>query len=318
MRALVTGAAGFAGQWLCEALLGDGWEVWGASLGAPARGRLVATGARDAVHWLHGDVRDPAVLADAVDASRPDAVFHLAGVSFVPQAEADPGPAYEVNVVAAARLLALLGERRGAGVLDPAVVVVGSGEQYGRHDGAAPLREEAEQRPLTVYAATKEAQEVAAFQAFRRHGLRVVATRSFNHVGPGQDERFLLPSLVRRTLDLRAAGARDLVVGNTTPVRDFTHVADVVRAYIQLAAAGAPGTAYNVSSGEGWSVAQVAELVAQRVGHAVRLREDPALVRPVDLPVLVGDPTRLVTHTGWTRRRTLQDSIDDLIHAATH
>ncbi|HEX5832081.1 MAG TPA: GDP-mannose 4,6-dehydratase, partial [Gemmatimonadaceae bacterium] len=304
--------------WLCEALLGDGWEVWGVALGMPTHGRLVATGTRDAVHWHLGDVRDPAVLTGAVEASRPDAVFHLAGVSYVPQAEADPGPAYEVNVVAAARLLALLGERRGAGVLDPAVVVVGSGEQYGRHDGAAPLREEAEQRPLTVYAATKAAQEVAAFQACRRHGLRVVAARSFNHVGPGQDERFLLPSLVRRTLALRAAGARELVVGNTTPVRDFTHVADVVRAYIQLAAAGAPGTAYNVSSGEGWSVANVAELVAQRVGHAVRLREDPALVRPVDLPVLVGDPTRLVTHTGWTRRRTLQDSIDDLIHAATH
>ncbi|HEX3158300.1 MAG TPA: GDP-mannose 4,6-dehydratase [Gemmatimonadaceae bacterium] len=319
MRALVTGAAGFAGQWLCHTLLRDGWDVWGLTLDVPTVTAVLSADERAQVAWRAGDVRDQETLAAALEASRPDAVFHLAGVSFVPQAEAEPGPALETNVVACAKLLAEVRRRRAAGTLDPAVLVVGSGEQYGRHDAAElPLPESAEQRPLSTYAATKAAQEVLALQAHRRDGVRVVCTRSFNHVGRGQDARFLLPSLVQRTLALRGTDDARLLLGNTTPVRDFAHVSDVVRAYIQLAAVGEPGRAYNVCSGQGWSVAAVAELVASRVGVRVRLEEDPALVRPVDVPALVGDPSRVQMDVGWTRRLTLEDSIDDLIHAATH
>ena len=110
--------------------------------------------------WVAGDVRDAAFLGRALDLARPDVVFHLAGVSSVGGAAADPGLAAEVNVTATVRLLAEVARRRAAGALDPVVVVVGSGEQYGRHDeDEQPLGEEAEQRPLSVYAATKAAQE---------------------------------------------------------------------------------------------------------------------------------------------------------------
>src|SRR5688500_17954539 len=170
-RALVTGAAGFVGGWLTRALVARGWEVTGTALAAPEGGA-----GTDAVHWVCGDVRDPAHLAAALDAARPDAVFHLAGVTFVPEAANDPGHAVEVNVVAAARLLGLVRQRRRAGTLDPVVVVTGSAEQYGRHDdGELPLRETAEQRPHSVYAATKVAQEAVALEAFRTDGVRVVA-----------------------------------------------------------------------------------------------------------------------------------------------
>jgi GDP-4-dehydro-6-deoxy-D-mannose reductase len=223
-----------------------------------------------------------------------------------------------VNVTATVRLLAEVARRRAAGEGDPAVVVVGSAEQYGAQPAEAqPLPETAEQRPLTLYAATKSAQEVFALQAWRRDGVRVICTRSFNHTGAGQTETFLLPALVRRALGLRPSGERVLRLGNTSPVRDVSHVSDVVSAYITLAERGAPGTAYNVARGVGHSVRELAETVLRRVGVEAELVEDPALVRPVDVPILVGDAGRLRA-LGWAPHHSLDDCIDDLIDAATH
>ena len=272
--------------------------------------------AAQATRWLAGDVRDAVHLGAALDAASPGLIVHLAGVSYVPAAGADPGLAAEVNVVAAARLLGLVRERRRAGTLDPLVLVVGSGEEYGRHDGEAPLDEQAELRPHTVYAATKVAQEAVALEAWRSEGVRVIATRSFNHSGPGQNPRFLLPGLVGRAIALRDAGGDVLRLGNQSPVRDFLHVADVVAAYIALAERGRPGEVYNVASGQGRSVGEVARRVLDRVGADARLESDPALVRPADVPALVGSPAKLAAHTGWAPRRSFDDLLDDLIATA--
>ena len=311
--ALVTGAAGFVGSRLVRALADAGWRVTGLAQSTDA-----APAAAAGVAWQRGDVRDVRHLRDALDASMPDAVFHLAGVSFVPAAAADPGHAAEVNAVAAARLVGAIAERRRDGTLDPVVVVVGSGEQYGRHDASEfPLSEHAAQRPHTVYAATKVAQEILAMQAWRADGVRVVAARSFNHSGPGQASRFLLPGLVGRARGLaeRPPGA-PLVMGNQTTVRDFLHVDDVVAAYIALAERGRPGEAYNVASGVGHSVGDLARRVLAHVGIDAPVESDPSLVRPAEVPALVGSAAKLVADTGWAPRRTLDALIDDLIAAA--
>ncbi len=310
----MTGGAGFVGRWLVRELVAGGWAVTATSA-APFE-PPADDDALGAAAWLAGDVRDAEHLRAALDAARPDLVVHLAGVSYVPAAGADPGLAAEVNVVAAARLLGLVRARRRAGALDPVVLVVGSGEQYGRHDEGLPLDERTEQRPHTVYAATKAAQEAVALEAWRSEGVRVVATRSFNHSGPGQDPRFLLPGLVGRAAALAAAGGDVLRLGNQAPVRDFLHVADVVAAYIALAERGRPGEVYNVCSGAGRSVGEVARAVLARVGADARLESDPALVRPADVPALVGSPAKLAAHTGWAPRRTFDDLLDDLIAAA--
>ena len=315
-RALITGAAGFVGRWLARALVDAGWDVTGAALEAPTRDAILGD-ARDAVRWVTGDVRDGAHLREALDVALPDAVFHLAGVTFVPAAGNDPGTTADVNVVAAARLLGLVRERCRAGTLDPAVLVTGSAEQYGRHDAAElPLTETAEQWPHTVYAATKVAQEVLALEAWRSDGVRVVVTRSFNHSGPGQAEHFLLPALVRRAFALRGG---PLVMGNQTPVRDFLHVSDVVAAYISLAERGTAGEAYNVASGVGTSVGELARRILASAGVDAPIESDPALVRAADVPALVGDPAKLRAATGWSPRRTLDDLLDDLIaHHLSH
>lgn len=318
MRALVTGAAGFVGQWLCRELLGGGWDVTGTLASDTAPDTVSTPELRDGVRWVSADVRRSDQLAHAVDVAVPDAIFHLAGLAFLPAAGADAGGTLEVNTVAAARLLAEVRERRRAGTLDPVVLVIGSGEQYGRHDSAdMPLSERAEQRPLNVYAASKAAQEVVALEAWRSDGVRVIATRSFNHSGAGQADRFLLPSLVRRALALRRSGGA-LRLGNTSPVRDFLHVVDVVRAYVALVERGTPGEAYNVSSGVGIDVAALAARVLELTGADASLETDPALVRPVEVPVLVGDPGKLRLATGWAATRSIDSLIGDLIRAETH
>jgi GDP-4-dehydro-6-deoxy-D-mannose reductase len=316
-RALVTGAAGFAGQWLCQELLRRGVTVTGAALAGEIPPGALTADERRAVIWKQCDMTRMGDVRAAVDAANPDMVFHLAGVAFVPAADKDPGAAVDVNVGGAARLLGDLRVRRAAGTLDPVVIIAGSGEQYGRHDAAdLPLRETAGQRPLSVYAASKAAQEAIALESHRSAGVRVIAARAFNHSGPGQSPQFLLPALVARALAARASGARTLSIGNTAPVRDFLHVADVARAYALLAERGTPGEAYNIASGTGTGVAALAQAVLARAKVDAALAPDPALQRPVDVPALVGDASKLRSATGWAPEHSLDSLIDELIRAA--
>ena len=312
-RALVTGASGFVGGWLTAAMRRDGMHVTALAM-APDPSHDAA------LHWEYGDLRDDAYVARAVDSAQPDVVVHLAAISHVPTADAEPALAWDVNVTSTARLLHQVARFREAGRADPTVLLVGSAEQYGRHDaGEFPLAETARLEPRTVYAATKAAQETLGLQLWRATGLRVIAARSFNHSGRGQEARFLLPALVARAIALREAPAGSpLSLGNTTPIRDFLHVSDVVAAYISLCRQGTPGEVYNVASGTGWSVAALVERVLARVGIDAPLAADAALERSVDVPVLIGNPGKLQHATGWRATQSLDDIIDDLINAATH
>ena len=298
-------------------MLDRGWSVTAAGLGATAEGGPLDPARRAAVQWEELDVTRQQQLCAVVDRAAPDAILHLAAISHVPDAMRNPGRAYEVNTVGTVRLLAEVARLRRAGASDPVVLVVGSSEQYGRHDASdLPLDETAEQRPLTLYAASKTAQEFAALQTHRSEGVRVLCTRSFNHSGPGQPASFLLPSLVSRALALRTSGGR-MRIGNGDVVRDFLHVSDVVEAYLALLELGAAGEVFNVCSGEGVTVRALAESVLQRVGVSAEISTDPALFRPIDVPAQIGSNAKLRRASGWTPRHTREDIIDDLIHAAT-
>lgn len=319
VRALVTGSGGFVGQWLCRELARQGWTVTGASLeGDPGTG-VLSPEDHASVVWRREDLRDRRAIGLVLDAAAPEVIFHLAGISFVPAAAEDPMAALDLNVGVAVQILHEVRLRRAAGTLDPVVLVVGSAEQYGRHDAQSmPLREHSECRPRTAYAATKQAQEVFALEAFRSAGVRVVCTRSFNHSGRGQTTRFLLPALVNRVLAAKAAGDAEIPLGNTEPVRDFLHVEDAVRAYRLLAERGSSGEVYNVCSGNGVTVGDLAAEVLLAAGSGARLAPDPALKRAVDVPFLVGSNDKLRADTGWVPGRSRGDIISDLIRAASH
>jgi GDP-4-dehydro-6-deoxy-D-mannose reductase len=313
MRALITGGAGFVGQHLARALVRRGDAVVSANLGGePAHWILSADEGRE-VEWIAADFRDRDQVDRAVVAARADAVFHLAGISFPPQAEKAPDVAYDVNVLGVVRLLKALKQR--TGTTEPAVVVVGSAVQYGRHAAEEmPLDESADLRPATVYAASKAAQEVAALQAFRSDGSRVICVRAFNHSGAGQPAEYLLPSLAARVQRLRKSDERVVRMGNDV-VRDYLHVDDVVTAYLSLAERGRAGEVYNVASGVGINTAQLARDVLLRAGVDAEISFEPALARSSDIPTLIGSSAKLARDTGWAPKKTHIDIIDELLNA---
>jgi GDP-4-dehydro-6-deoxy-D-mannose reductase len=317
-RFLITGGGGFVGQWVARALLARGDEVLLAGLGALEQGPpILAKDERKRVRWIPADMRDPADVDRMVEQSHAERIIHLAGVAFPPSAEKEPTAAYDINALGVVRLLASVEKRRKAGTADPTVLVVGSATQYGTHGSAEmPLTEDAVQRPAAVYAASKAAQETLALSHFRSTGTKVVCTRSFNHSGVGHGKEYLLPSLVEKARSVRHELTPTIGIGNDV-VRDYLHVTDVAAAYIALAERGKAGEAYNVASGKGISVRDLATDVLLRAGLAPDISSDPALIRGVDIPVLVGSPAKLKRDTGWTPRKTHADIIDDLLNAAT-
>jgi len=312
-RVLITGGNGFVGQWLTRAMLQRGWAVFSGVIDWPPRTSLLTAEERTAVKFVMLDIRSDEEIARSLDISQPDYVVHLAGIAFAPEANASPVRAFEINALGVMRLLNRLAA---AGATNKRILVIGSAEEYGQQAPEAyPLTETAALRPVTPYAVAKAAQEMIALQHFRATGTDVVCTRSFNHSGVGHGESYLLPTLVRRVRELPTSGG-SLQIGNGRVVRDYLHVADVVNAYLLLLEKGAAGEVYNVCSGQGITVSDLAQRVLKRSGIDAEITSEAALRRPIDVPILVGDNTKLRTATGWSPARSIDDIIDDLIHAA--
>lgn len=293
-------------------MLEHGWTVFAGSLEGPPSGQVLSPTEKSGICWMALDVTSDESVRRVVETSAPERVVHLAGIAFAPEANASPIRAFEINALGASRLLSALAPAAAS----VRTLIVGSAEEYGAQDASAyPIAETATLRPLTPYAVAKAAQELISLQAFRGSGMQVICTRSFNHSGVGHGESYLLPTLVRRARELPKNGGV-LRIGNGAVIRDYLHVADVVNAYMLLLDKGNAGEVYNVCSGKGTTVRELAERVLKRAGVAADISSDSALLRSLDVPILVGDHSKLQKATGWTRKRSIDDIIDDLIHAA--
>ena len=223
-------------------------------------------------------------------------MYHLAALSHVGESWKSPAASFRVNAEGTLNILRTcteLGVER--------VIVVLSSEEYGRVDEAdLPLTEESPMRPVTPYGAAKAAADLLALQAFLGDGLGAIRVRPFSHTGPGQSARFVVPALAARIARAERDEIEQIPVGSLDAVRDLTDVRDVVRAYRLVAEHGAPGEVYNVCSGTGVSVQEIADRLLARATRPIRLVTDPELVRPVEVPRLVGSNARLREATGWT------------------
>lgn len=303
MRVLVTGAAGFAGCHLARALADEGHEVWGTLQGGHA-----APPEPPGVRWVDMELTSPASIAQALDQARPERVFHLAAQASVADSFGDPAATWEVNATGTLRLVSAL--PAGARML-----FVSSAEVYGVvPDDGQPIREEMPPRPASPYAASKAAAEMAVLEAALGHaGAHAVIARSFNHTGPGQDDRFALSAFARQLARI-AAGAADPVlrVGNLQARRDYLDVRDVVRAYLLLMERGVPGGVYNVASGQPHRMDALVQVLVELSGTGARVEADPARFRAVDVPLLSGDASALRA-LGWEPRIPLRQTLADLL-----
>lgn len=284
MRALVTGAGGFAGGWLVGHLAASGDEVRGVS--------------RDEL-----DVQDAGAVHALIAEFEPDVLFHLAGVTSHAEAEADPAQATAVNVLATVNII----EALATAAKHARMVVPSSSEVYRPPEPRElPLTEDSPVGPNRVYGATKLGQESLALAVGRLLGVDVVVTRSFNHVGPGQRETFLLPSVVAQALR-----SNEIVVGNLDVARDLTDVRDVVSAYRMLATTEGVTGIYNVCSGRSITVREVVQAVIDAANSSATVRVDPSRVRTGEPKEIRGSYDRLRRDTGWTPLIPLETTVSD-------
>ena len=297
---LVTGAAGFAGGHLVEHLLENEAAVaaWGHGPVPPA------SQASERVSWMTVDITDAEAVAAALAETRPSAVFHCAGIADVHSTWSDSATALRVNVLGTHNLLTALERLE----LDAPVLITGSALVYRPSDTA--LSEESPIGPASPYGVSKLAQELVGLAARGR----VIVTRPFNHAGPRQAPAYATSSFARQIVEAEA-GIREpvLEVGNLDARRDITDVRDTVRAYRLLMEKGRAGRPYNVCRGEAFRVGDLLEALVRQSKAAIEVRTDPARLRPNDMPVLLGDPSRLAHDTGWSPRIPIEQTLRDLL-----
>jgi GDP-4-dehydro-6-deoxy-D-mannose reductase len=349
---LVTGAAGFAGGHILELLARDGlplvaWHRPGGTPppSAPAIEPHAVTSAVDmrpvtstnepgtstiearpgttaidpraitstvdprpvtSVVWEAVDLLDRPAVRAALDRVRPSAVYHCAGAAHVGRSWNKIESTFAINVRGTFNVLEGL---RDAGVA-ARVLVPSSAMVYAAADKM--LREDHPLVPASPYALSKLAQELAGIGD--PGGPDVLIARAFNHFGPRQDPWFVASGFARRIADIEAGRwAPEIAVGNLDSRRDLTDVRDTVRAYRLILERGTPGRPYNVCSGRAMAVRELLEMLLSRAKVPIRITVDPARYRPNDLPLLVGDPSRIRDELGWTTRISLEQAVDDLL-----
>jgi GDP-4-dehydro-6-deoxy-D-mannose reductase len=302
---LVTGAAGFAGSHLIDHLLATGAD----NLVAVRRPESAPVpGARGGVRWIALDLLDDRGVDAAIADLRPSQIYHLAGAAHVAQSWADACDTYALNVRATHHLVEAVRRRHP----EARVLVTGSATVY--RPGDAALTEESPLGPASPYATSKLAQELVARHAATDDRLAVVFTRSFNHIGPRQDASFVASSIARQIARIEAGRqAPEIAVGNLDARRDLMDVRDTVRAYAALMAAGRTGVPYNVCSGRAVAIRALLDGLVARARVPVAVIQDPARMRPNDVPLMLGSFARLEAETGWRPAFSLDETLDLLL-----
>ena len=305
MRVLITGATGFAGRHLSSFCTAAGHEVH--ALVRPGREDAVTPGVRAHAAAL----TDSPALAEVLAEVAPDAIAHLAGVSSVGGSFAEPATTWEVNL---GGTLALLEAMRSSGSAARALVV-SSGEIYGRVPlERLPVTEDTRLDPVSPYGASKAAADLAAGQYRAAYGLATIRLRAFNHVGPGQDPRFVLPNVARQIARAERAGTPvEVTVGNVDTRRDFMDVRDMVRAQALLLERGDPDAVYLACTGRSIAVRELIEGLGALARVPITFRSDAALRREGEQPDLYGSPGRLRADTGWSPEIPLPTTLADTL-----
>ena len=296
---MITGAAGFVGRHLTAHLEACGDEVVGVDRheipGSPLPGV---------------DITDAAAVDRLLDDLRPSAIYHLAGWADVGGSWKAPVEAFRAN---AEGTLNVLSAAVDAGV--ERVLAVSSADVYGKVEPSElPLTEESPLRPASPYAASKVAADYLGLQAWLGRGLPVLRVRAFNHLGPGQTDKFVAPAIASRIAKAERDGGPDVLpIGDLSARRDFTDVRDVVRAYRLLMEKGQAGEVYNVCSGVDLAVQDLADQLLAQARIPLRFETDPELLRPVEVPVLRGSHDRLTDATGWEPEIPIGQTLTDLL-----
>ncbi|WP_246680763.1 GDP-mannose 4,6-dehydratase [Mesorhizobium sp. B3-1-9] len=303
-RVLVTGASGFVGPYVCDALR----RICGPDV------VVVATSKDGGPHPAFGeveplDVTDATAVHDAIVRHRPTHVIHLAALAALGAAQANPQNTWRIHVEGALNVAHAILDK----VPDCWLIHVGSGLVYGESANTGrPLDENTLLAPIDDYAVTKAAADLAV-GALARRGLKCVRMRPFNHTGPGQTEAFAVPAFAMQIARIEAGLAAPVIrVGNLDARRDFLDARDIADAYARAVSKSkdmAPNTIFNVASGLSWRIGDILDRLLAQSSVRIVTERDPSRMRPSDLPSIVGDASRARALLGWAPEHRFEDTL---------
>ena len=309
MKALVIGAGGFVGGYLISVLYGRGIEVCATKL---PHERINIYGKISAVFDTADlDILDEAAVTELISAEKPDYIFHLAAQSSVALSWKKPALTVDINIKGCINLLEAV---RSTG-LSPKILFIGSSEEYGfAANRPEPVDESVRPEPANIYAISKLTQNMIGELYCKAYGMNIISVRAFNHIGAGQLPQFVVADFCKQAAEI-SMGKREPVirVGNLDAKRDFTDVRDIVRAYALLAEKGRSGETYNVGSGQAVSIRSVLDRIIELSGTDIKIEIDKERFRPVDVPFIEADVSKLKNDTGWERSIALESSLKDIL-----
>jgi GDP-4-dehydro-6-deoxy-D-mannose reductase len=308
-KAFITGIAGFAGSHLAELLLDKGYEVYGL-LRARSKTDNISGIVRN-LHLVDADLLDSHSLYNTFSRIKPDYVFHLAAQSFVPTSWVSPSVTLEINIIGSTNIFEAIRQAK----LDPVIQIACSSEEYGLvYENEVPIKENNPLRPQSPYAVSKVAMDYLGYQYFCSYGLKIVRTRGFNHTGPRRGETFATSNFAKQIASIEKGLQEPVIkVGNLDAYRDWTDVRDMVKGYLLADEKCDPGEVYNICTGKSIQVKKMLDILLSYSKVKVEIQEDPARMRPSDVPVLTGDNSKFTLKTGWKPTIAFETTMKDLL-----
>ncbi|UCD57848.1 MAG: GDP-mannose 4,6-dehydratase [Candidatus Hydrogenedentota bacterium] len=309
MRVLITGIAGFAGSHLAELLLKDGEEVFGTVLPEESTRNTEPFGSQ--LKLFPCDLRDADAADRLVEQVRPEAIYHLAALTFIPDSISDPRLTFDTNLYGTLNLF------EAAKKLAPRarVLFVGSADEYGLvKEDELPITERNPLRPTNPYSVSKVSASMLAYQYGLSGRMHIVRVRPFNHTGPRQSSQFVCSDFTRQIVEAeRGQRAPEIQVGNLRPKRDFTDVRDVVRAYRDILRHGKPCEVYNICSGRSVAISEILDMLLSISGQQFRIVECPERARQTDIEEIRGDFSKIEKAAAWRPTIPLMETLRDMI-----
>ena|SRR3989344_744332 len=304
-KILITGSEGFVGQHTVHELKKN-YSIVGLSRNTklPAEENLV---------YEIGDILDENFLYELLKKYKPDVILHLAGIAKT--WGNDPREVFNINLIGTLNIYESVLKLKNEDGFDPKIVFVSSAECYGKTNNTENITEDSILNPVNTYGASKLAADRLSYQYTQAHNLNIVILRPFPHIGPGQQKGFFVPDITSQIIEIEKDPSRhELMVGNLEAIRDYLDVRDVVRAYkLAIGKDLTKGEAYNICSGKGIKVEEILQKILAQTDKKIEVKTDPSRMRPIDLPIFVGNNKKFVAATGWQPEISIDQSLKDVL-----
>ena len=310
---LITGISGFVGGHFTRYLLSKktSYDIHGVSRSKPAWG-TIQDQALDlrSITFHPCDLLDSAKINTIIEEVQPDTILHLASFSSVAQSWQDPLASFLNNTNAFLNIVEAVRTQE----LDSKILSIGSSEEYGIVNMSdLPLTEGQQVNPANPYAIAKVSEEYLSRIYVRGYHLNICCTRSFNHIGPGQKDQFVVSSIAKQFADIAVNHKKPIIkIGAGSIIRDFVDIDDVVLAYNAILEKGVPGEVYNVCSGRGHSIQDIVDCLSKLTQISIEIEQKTDLLRPIDNPILIGSYEKLHRETGWEPTHSIEQSLEKI------